>query len=414
MERAKAVARAGAAAAATDADCPNAARGAIVSRQRAPADLATAPFPGGALLHDPRSGKLFRLNGTAKAAWDAIRRGGDRRAIVRELVRRYDVEPAQAQSDLAAFFGALRRSGLLGIERRRTGQPPPPARSQPALDATYRIGGASIRVSCYSPRVGAGFAPLAAPALARAGGAPGVRISLYFQRGGYHLLRDGRPIGIFPTAPAARWGLVRELVSSAGGPWLALLHAAAVATPAGCLLLCGGSGAGKSTLLAGLIHAGARFMSDDIAPLQAGSRLVWPTPLAISAKRGSWRTLGRLFPQLEDAPIVRFGGRTMRYFWPQPRDVAEHVGRPVAAVLFPRHSPGSPPMLEPIDTVEALLRLGEGGSVLPASDADLAKFLAWWMALPAYRLTYDRLEEAVGLVDGLAAERLRAGGRRAR
>jgi hypothetical protein len=385
-----------------------------VSRTRAPAHLATAPFSNGALVHDPRSGKLFQLNGAATTAWDALRRGADRQEIVRDFVRRHEIAPAQARRDVAAFLAALRRSRLLGGNRsddrvRSVTHAPP--RSPPALHAAYRIGGVRVEVSCHSARVAAGFAPLAAPALDPDRGAPDLRLSLFLRRGGFKLVRDGRFVASFRTAPAARWGLARELVSCAGKPWLALLHAAAVATPAGCLLLCGGSGAGKSTLVAGLVHAGARFMADDIAPLEAGRRLIWPTPLAISAKHGSWRALGRLFPQLGEAPIVRFGGRTMRYFWPRAHEVAEHVGRPAAAVVFPLHSPGSPARLQRLHALEALVLLGEGGSGLPTSDAGLAEFLEWWMELPAYRLTYGRLADAVRLAGGLTARpRLTCGG----
>jgi len=69
--------------------------------------------------------------------------------------------------------------------------------------------------------------------------------------------------------------------------------------------------------------------------------------LAIGIKTGRWPAIGSLFPDLAAAPAVRFGARTMRYLWPDP----------AAAVLFPRHE-GARPLL------------GEGGSVLPATDAD--------------------------------------------
>jgi hypothetical protein len=53
--------------------------------------------------------------------------------------------------------------------------------------------------------------------------------------------------------------------------------------------------------------------------------------------------------------------------------------------------------------------LGEGGSLLPTTDAELAEFLAWWGRLPAYRLSYGRLDEAVAavraLTDGAGATR---------
>jgi hypothetical protein len=61
------------------------------------------------------------------------------------------------------------------------------------------------------------------------------------------------------------------------------------------------------------------------------------------------------------------------------------------------------------DPARALALLGEGGSLLPTTDAGLAEFLAWWGRLPAYRLSYGRLDEAAAavrvLTDGQGASR---------
>lgn len=373
-----------------------------MNRPRPAADVATASFQDGAILYDARSGRLFRLNASGAVAWQALRRGAERDAIARALGREHGVAPDRARADAAAFLAALGRGGLLGRRsaNRTRWRPPRPPETPPALQATYRIGGRRVAVSCHPPRVAAGFAPLAAPALAPDDGPPDLRLTLHFERGAFRLTRDGRDAGVYDTAPAARWALARELVG-AGQPWLAMLHAAAAATPAGCLLLCGGSGRGKSTLLAGLVHAGAQFMADDIAPLQAQPQLIWPTPLAISVKQGSWRMVGRLFPQLGEAPVVRFGGRTMRYLWPPAHAVAEPRGLPVVAAVFPARRLGAAAKLERLDAVQSLILLGEGGSVLPAEDDGLAAFLAWWRDVPAYRLTYGRLEDAVALVGDL-------------
>ena len=55
------------------------------------------------------------------------------------------------------------------------------------------------------------------------------------------LLRDGVLVRWTVSAASARWQLLRQLVTAGyRRRWLALLHAAAVATPAGCLLLAGG------------------------------------------------------------------------------------------------------------------------------------------------------------------------------
>ena len=72
-------------------------------------------------------------------------------------------------------------------------------------------------------------------------------------------------------------------------------------------------------------------------------------------------------------------------------------------MLFPRYAEDAPFTLTRLEPARALALLGEGGSVLPATDAGLAEFLAWWGRLPAYRLCYGRLEEAVAAVRALGA-----------
>ena len=368
--------------------------------------IGTAPFLDGVVVHDGRTGRLFQLNHTAAQVWRSLRDGHHKDAIVGTLARTHGVDPVAVRGDLAAFADAVRRAGLLGPDDAFEGgaaaelrQP----RGAPALDAAYRVGEAVVRVTCYPAEIAAAFAPLAAPAMMPDGTLAQARLALFRARGAFVLTCDERLVERLDTAPAARWAMVRQLVTAARRrPWLALLHAGALALPAGCLLLCGDSGAGKSSLLAGLVHAGFPFMSDDIVPLEEGSGLVWPVRLAISIKSGSWAAIGSLFTELAGAPSVRFGGRTMRYLWPDAWAVApDSVGYPAAAVLFPRYVKDAPLTLTRLDPAQSLALLGEGGSVLPTTDAGLTEFLAWWGRIPAYQLCYGSLEAAVAEVRAL-------------
>lgn len=68
-------------------------------------------------------------------------------------------------------------------------------------------------------------------------------------------------------------------------PDLFFLHAAAVGTADGCILLIGESGAGKSTLCWAMCEAGFRYLSDELAPVNLDSMEVEPYPKAVSLKR---------------------------------------------------------------------------------------------------------------------------------
>jgi Coenzyme PQQ synthesis protein D (PqqD) len=375
-----------------------------------PCRIGTAPFLDGVVVHDGRTGRLFQLNHTAAQVWRSLRDGDPEDVILGSLVHAHGLDPVAVRGDLEAFAQAVRSAGLLGPgEPGEEGAVLRPPRQRPALDAAYRIGEIAVRVTCYPAEIAAAFAPLAAPAIAPGGPLPQTRLALFRARGAFVLTCNDRVVDRLDTPPAARWALVRQLVStSTRRSWLALLHAGAVASPAGCVLLCGDSGAGKSSFLAGLVHAGFPFMADDIVPLEEGSRLVWPVPLAISIKNGSWPMIGALFPELADAPEIHFGGRKMRLFWPERRAVgADKPGWPAAAVLFPRYLKDAPVALTRLDPAQSLTLLGEGGSLLPTTDAGLAEFLRWWGRLPAYQLAYGRLDEAVAavrvLTDGLGA-----------
>jgi hypothetical protein len=66
-----------------------------------------------------------------------------------------------------------------------------------------------------------------------------------------------------------------------------------------------------------------------------------------------------------------------------------------------RYVKDAPAELTRLDPAQSLTLLGEGGSLLPTTDTELAEFLVWWGRLPAYRLSYGRLDEAAAAVRAL-------------
>ena len=99
----------------------------------------------------------------------------------------------------------------------------------------------------------------------------------------------------------------------------------------------------------------------------------------------------------------------MRYLWPGDQTAADDSrGYPATAIFFPTYQPNARTALARIDAVRALTLLGEGGSVLPSTDAGLAEFLAWLQRVPAYELSYGSLARAVRASNTIL-ERLGAG-----
>jgi hypothetical protein len=178
--------------------------------------------------------------------------------------------------------------------------------------------------------------------------------------------------------------------------WLAILHASAVSTEGRCVVLAGAGGSGKSTLAAALVAAGTDLVTDDYAPLEQASWLIWPVPYAPGIKRGSWRVLRRHFPELDARPVHRLGGRQIRYLdLHASRRTALHRGLPVEALVFPSFEEGAALRKIPMASGEAFASLCHARSMLSRDPDVLADTLRWVKSVPAYRLVYGDLDRAV-------------------
>ena len=144
---------------------------------------------------------------------------------------------------------------------------------------------------------------------------------------------------------------------------LFFLHAGAVATPNGAVLLVGDSGAGKSTLTWSLVRDGLRYMSDELAPVSLDA-CVHPYPRALSLKelpprpyevpQGTLRTsrghhvlVSELGSDASPAPrrlsaifFLEPGAVVPREPAVRPTGTAEAAARLLANVLNPRSHPG--------------------------------------------------------------------------
>lgn len=107
-----------------------------------------------------------------------------------------------------------------------------------------------------------------------------------------------------------------------------LLHAGALAGPAGGILLVGESGSGKTTLALGLAERGYAWMSDEVAALDRTTGLLSPFPRAALVRPGTLRLLPDLAGRMQPWPLPDDGvaGR-----W-RPTDCA--VPAPIRTVIF--------------------------------------------------------------------------------
>ena len=193
-------------------------------------------------------------------------------------------------------------------------------------------------------------------------------------------------------------------------PPAVLMHAAALATDAGSIVLAGVSGAGKSTLSAYLAARGWRFGGDDSVAVgfDGGTAAVIPLPGAISLKAGSLPPLAAVYPRLAELPLCGAGDKLGRYL-PVPRDRHLPVRGPenrLRCLVFPRFAAGSPTRVAAISASEALLALmqAEFGIGERVGEAELDLFFDALETLPRYAVVYGDLADMELTLRRLVAE----------
>ena len=366
--------------------------------------VETFPLDDAALVLAPASGAVAVVDAATRAMLEELRLGRDATEIAAARAAMAGVATAEALGQVRALADFWRR---LSARRRASPAPARPGATgaPPALDLTIRLGPRPVRLRVWPPRLARVLAAVTAPGRG-AGGAPadaGTAV-LDVRRVGrsYELVLDGAPVLRTGDWMIARSEVLRRLIlaGNPGREWLAVLHAAAVSGPAGAALLCGFSGAGKSTLTGYLLASGLELVTDDYAPIEAGSGLLWPVPFGLSVKEGSWPLLASHFPELARTPVVRTRQRRQRYVAP-PRATA--TPQPVRCLVFPLYQPGAGMELTPLRPGEALALCAHSGGWYESSPARLAELVGWLGGRPAYALAYDDTAAAVDAVRGLLA-----------
>lgn len=147
-------------------------------------------------------------------------------------------------------------------------------------------------------------------------------------------------------------------------PWFAsqnvrafvALHAGAVASGEGAILLPAPRDTGKSTLVASLLHLGFRYLSDEIGVLDPVTGRAYPFPKHLHLDQEAVEG----FPGLEERLEDRNGhsrGRLQRTVRPEDLDASVGVPARVRSMVFMSEAREGPPRLSEIPKAEAVERM---------------------------------------------------------
>jgi hypothetical protein len=365
--------------------------------------IETFPLDDAAFVLAPASGIVAVVDAGTRDVLEDLRAGRGTAEVAAAWAGATGLAAAEALGQVEALRNFW---GRLSGRRRQPAMPRPlgPAGTEPRLDAAIRLGPPPVRLRVWPPRLARVLAAVTAPCCGPVDGLATGSAILEVRRAGrtYQLVLDGAPVLRTDDWMIARSEVLRRLIL-AGNPdrqWLAVLHAAAVSGPAGAALLCGFSGAGKSTLTGYLLASGLALVTDDYAPIEASTGLVWPVPFGLSVKEGSWPLLMPHFPALAQAPVVRTKQRRQRYVAP-PRAAA--APQPVRCLIFPLYQPGAGLELTALRPGEALELCARSGGWYENSPQRLSELVGWLGSKPAYALSYGDTAAAIAAVRGLLA-----------
>ena len=183
--------------------------------------------------------------------------------------------------------------------------------------------------------------------------------------------------------------------------WFSRLHASAVTDEKQAVLLCSESGGGKSTLATLLQTKGLRVISDDVVPM-GGKNLAYPTPAALSVKKGSFDMVRSYFPNFDPGLISRYEHRNNDICFFPFQDHAENNFKAVPAkiILFVKYNPTIDLTFRPLQTIDAL-KLIHQESWVAASYKQALQFIKWIENLTCYTLEYSDTEKALVLIRSL-------------
>ncbi|WP_119458763.1 PqqD family peptide modification chaperone [Rhodospirillaceae bacterium SYSU D60014] len=394
-------------------------------RKRVPCDGALHPARGVELhilgeegiLFDRSAQTLYRLNGAATCVWCHLEQESDAAAVAAATARSLGIERDSAAGYVRDIVGQWRDLGLLAgskpqgrprhVKAERVRVDEAPVGAGCAGGRSYRLLNSIVSITFSDRTLEERVCPILQHLEITSAAGADIALVVTAIPGRCEVRSDGRILASC-NAPEALAPLVEGLLLHLAVRrcrYFIALHAAAVASPEGCLLLPGPSGSGKTTLAAGLADAGWSYMSDDIVLLEEQDLNAVSVPESLCIKEGAWVTMSRRWPSLAGlVPHLRHDGKRARYLAP-PWTIGGHDGTGIRVrwIVFPRYRPDAATALRPLTPAEGLQRLVALCSGLRESlDSDKVRRLVGWAAgIDSFEMDVSDLDSAVSCLCAL-------------
>jgi hypothetical protein len=349
------------------------------------------PVDEGLLLARRTDDRLFLFNGSARFMWEQLAAGVDESEIPARVSSNYGIAITQSRKDFQTTLRRWRRERLL---------------PRGGMLQCYELAGLAFNVRFHD----AGIADHIRPILAHLSAGPELQsqhqalLEFDFESRDSRVVVTANGIQLIRTDSVGKaieklilylFHYVRDHLD-----WKVSVHAAAVATTQGCLLLPGSSGSGKSSLTAALLaHDDVEYVADDMALLTGPSLDVVPVAMPLVLKSGSWQALESLLPGLAEKATYSRLGKDSRYWAPPCERIADKP-RAVQAIVFPRYAETSGIEMVAISPLETMGRLTAAPCALrpPITATALGEIASFAHRVPGYVLTYGALDAACSAV----------------
>jgi len=360
---------------------------------------------------DTRQDAVRVVNAVALRILELDLAGHSADAITDTLAAAHDVDKAVVRADVDDFLAVLRRGTDPAVKPVEDYVPTTDfvvdrACAQKA-NSTYFLPNFRIEVTAEFTALTPVLDTFFRLSESVAGDATPLHVQVYEEGGRYPIVCDGVTLDTGFTVADAAIKCVREIsgLASRHNPWSVIFHAAAVAKEGVGMLIPAIGGSGKTTLSAYLMARGYQFLNDDAVPLLTDEPVLFPAPICLSIKHGSWPVLANDFPEM--AALREFGNDERRFKYLSPRDhqiCTEPV--PCRLILLPDYSPNHrETLLEPVPAVAVFQDIIEGGCIMdrPVDPVKLGGVVSWLDGIACYRISYSQLADAHRVIDGLLA-----------